>query len=531
MKRQKNNGKVVFKEYNMGQSFLFPPSLEDLIPDRHLVRIVNLAIERMDLRSLIRQYQGGGTSSYHPKMLLKILVYGYTQKIYSSRQIAKNLRENIHFMWLSGQNRPDFRTLNRFRASRLKNTIYDVFQSVVQILIEEGYIKLENYFLDGTTIEANANRYSYVWKKSTEKHKAKVQFKIKELIDHIERANEAENDKYQDKDLEEVEGNEISSDKMDKLVKKLNQKLKEKTEDTSSDTTDNEKDPTVKNVNKIIKQLEKEYIPRLKKYEEQEKKLAGKNSCSKTDTDAVFMRTKDDHFKSGQLKPGYNIQTGTENQFIVGYSVHQKPSDTAHLIQHLEKIEQELPILPKNLVADAGYGSEENYQYITKKTLGNFVKYNYFYREQHNFKKDRFLVDKFKYDKNKDEYICPAGKSLLFQSTERKKSVNGYISSNRVYQCQNCFECNFKTECLHSDQNRTIRINLSLNQFKEKVKENLLSDLGKKLRKLRSIEVESVFGQIKQNMNFRRFNLRGLQKVAIEWGLISIAHNLKKIPA
>ena len=164
---KKGHSKVTFKPYTMDQPSLLPPSLEELIPEDHLVRVVNRVMDELDLEPILNEYKGGGTSSYHPRMMLKVLVYAYTQKVNSSRQIAKGLRENVNFMWISGNNRPDFRTINRFRSSVMKEGIEVVFGEVLQYLIEGGYVTLENYFLDGTKIEANANKYKWVWAKST----------------------------------------------------------------------------------------------------------------------------------------------------------------------------------------------------------------------------------------------------------------------------------------------------------------------------------------------------------------------------
>jgi len=191
--KKKRNPYVVFKPYTMGQLQL-PTNLEELIPENHLVRVVHEAIEKMDLDPLLKRYKGGGTSSYHPKMMLKVLVYAYTQRLYSSRRIAKALRENIHFMWISGNSRPDFRTINRFRGEVMRGIIQQVFASVLELLIEEGYVRLEHYFLDGTKIEANANRYSWVWAKSTRNYKRKLQENVKKLLDEIEQVNEEEDE-------------------------------------------------------------------------------------------------------------------------------------------------------------------------------------------------------------------------------------------------------------------------------------------------------------------------------------------------
>jgi transposase len=206
---------------------LLPHSLEELIPTGHLVRVVNAIIDRIDRRPLIDQYKGGGTSAYHPIMMLKVIIYAYTQQIFSSRQIAKALRENINFMWLSGMNQPDFRTINRFRGKIMKVVIEDVFYAVLEQLLEQGYVDLEKYFVDGTKLEANANRYSYVWRKNTERYKAQLQERIRGLLDEIDEIEAEEEAQYGDKDLEEVgEGKEINADELKKVAEKIDQKLK-----------------------------------------------------------------------------------------------------------------------------------------------------------------------------------------------------------------------------------------------------------------------------------------------------------------
>jgi transposase len=179
----------------MDQLFL-PMDLEELIPPGHVVRVVNEAVNRISDDVFLKYYPGGGRSSFHPKMLTKVLVYAYTQKIYSSRQIAKALRENIPFMWLAARQTPDFRTINRFRSQRMKGLIDDVFAAVLQLLIEEGYVTMEHYFLDGTKIEANANRYTFVWKKSTDRYQEKLQTQIRQLLAEIDEVNQQEQKEY-----------------------------------------------------------------------------------------------------------------------------------------------------------------------------------------------------------------------------------------------------------------------------------------------------------------------------------------------
>lgn len=219
--------KQIFKAYTQAQPMLLPPRLEELIPEGHLVRVVNEMIERIDLTPLIRQYKGGGTSAYHPKMLLKVMIYAYTQRTFSSRQIAKALRENINYLWLSGMNQPDHRTINRFRGEIMKSVVEGVFYGVIEQLLDRGYIDLERYFVDGTKIEANANRYSFVWRKSTEKYKAGLQEKVRALLDEIDEIEAAEEKAYGEKDLEEVgEGKGINAEELKKAVERINKKLK-----------------------------------------------------------------------------------------------------------------------------------------------------------------------------------------------------------------------------------------------------------------------------------------------------------------
>lgn len=223
----KRHNKITFKPCENTQGLLFPSYLDEEIPENHLVRVVNSIIDKMNLNPILKTYKGGGRSSYHPGMLLKVIVYAYTQKIYSSRQIAKALRENLYFMWLSGKSFPDFRTINRFRSSRLKKIIDKVFSSLIEILADNNLINLKDYFLDGTKLEANANKYSFVWKKSTERYKKSLQQKVKQLLENIEKCEEEENKRYGDKDLEELgEDSLLDSKKLEKKVQELNEILK-----------------------------------------------------------------------------------------------------------------------------------------------------------------------------------------------------------------------------------------------------------------------------------------------------------------
>lgn len=521
----------VFKPYVMNQPHLLPPSYEELIEATDLVRVVNRAIDQIDLSAVSSQYKGGGTSSYHPRMLLKVLVYAYTQKIYSSRKIAKALRENIHFMWLSGENRPDFRTINEFRSSRMKGITDKVFAEVLLYLIEAGYVKLGNYFADGTKIEADANKHKVVWAKRKDHYQKCLREKIGELLKQIDEENEAEQAEYREKDLEERGGNngegEIDSERLKQRIDELNRRLKEQ----------NQPKKETRGVRKALKKLTDDCLPRLKRYEQQTKILAERSSYAKTDPDASCMRMKEDRgAEKPWPKPAYNIQLGTEGQFIVGYSVHGRAGDTACLIPHLEQVRQNLGgRLPKNVVADAAYGSEENYAYLEQQKVGNYLKYNTFYQDTHHYRKPevirkhQFRAENFGYDPQTDTFLCPAKKHLHFQNDTKYTTDNGFVSNRRNYECFDCADCPLKSQCTKAKGNRKIRISFRLMEYRRQARANLTSEKGQSLRAKRSVEVETVFGHIKQNMGFRRFHLRGLEKVKVEWGLVSIAHNLRKM--
>jgi hypothetical protein len=339
--------------------------------------------------------------------------------------------------------------------------------------------------------------------------------RVKKLFSHIEQLQKEEDAEYGINNLEELEG-KITSDKIEKLADDINEKLS--------------KGRRIKGIASDILKLKKEYVPKLKKYEQQRDMLEQRNSCSKTDKDATFFRMKEDHLGTSQLKPGYNVQLATENQFILGYGIYQKAADTSVFIPFLDRVKTQLKRLPENIVADAGYGSEENYEYITKENIGNYIKYNNFhYEKTKEYKKKIFLSDHFDYDKKKDQYKCPAGQILDFIGIKETKSENGYKSERRIYKSKCCDQCSYREQCCKGNNDRTIEVSPKLIEYKNTARHNLESEKGIKLRSQRGIDVESVFGQIKHNGQFRRFYTRGLMHVNTEWGIISIAHNISKM--
>ena len=503
--------KPIFKPYEQNQMYLLPPSIEEMIEKNHPVRVVNEVIEKINIEPLIKLYPGGGTSSFNPKMLLKVLVYAYLKNIYSSRKIEEMLKENIHMMWISGMNKPDHHTINRFRSERLKNVLEKIFSQIVDLLVEAGQLNIKEIYIDGTKIEANANRYTFVWGKAIKKSKERIKQQLKELWEYSQKIASEE-----EKEESEEEFDEIDPEKVKETIKKIDEALKDK--------------PVSKKIKQKINYAKKNWVKNLEKYEQQEEKLGQRNSYSKTDEGATFMRMKEDYMKNGQLKAGYNVQISSNNQYIVNYSIHQKPNDTTTLPEHIESYKEKYGETPEVVVADGGYGSEENYEYLENQKTEAFVKYNRFDREQKKIKYDKkpFAAENLYYNQQRDCYYCPMGQKMEKIGKRENKSDNNYGRKISLYQATNCNGCPIRGVCNDQSGDRVISVSHRGNLLKQRAKERLESERGLYYRKKRPADVEPIFGNIKQKKKFKRFFLRGLNKVKTEFGLLAIAHNLSK---
>lgn len=506
-------GKVVFKEYAQGQLMLLPPTLDELIPATHAVRVVNDVIDRIDIGPLLEAYSGGGASVYHPRMMLKALVYAYLSNNYSSRKIEAALCENIHFMWLSGMARPDHNTINRFRSHRLNGVMKEVFTQVVLMLMEAGHVDLRAVYTDGTKIESTAGRYTFVWGKSIITNRGKMKKQLEELWAYTQEVAREELADGQPPDLEQMD-----PEKVEQTIDRINKALKGKDVDTGKQQK--------------LNYAKKNWPGKLKEYEEKERILNGRGSCSKTDPDATFMRMKDDHMGNGQLKPGYNVQWSTQHRYVVNYSLHQDPTDTLTLPIHVEQFQQQYGSMPQTLVADAGYGSEQNYGMLEKQDITAYVKYNMFHREQQKGwqQKNPFHASMLHYDRENNRYGCPMGQPMRHIGDVQKQDRSGHVSTLSRYRAQNCSGCPMRGACFKAAEgDRVIEVNHRLNALRAKARELLNSEQGLHHRSQRPVEVESAFGNLKRNMGFTRFMLRGIDKVAIETGLLATAMNLKKM--
>ncbi len=490
----------------------FPPTFDELISMDHPVRVVSQIIDQIDLDPILRKYKGGGCSSYHPRMLLKVLVYGYLSNIYSSRKLEAASRENIYFMWLSGMEQPDHNTINRFRTDRLKGVIKKVFTQVVLLMSESGHVDLQKVYTDGTKIESKANRYTFVWGKAIKTSKDRIARQLEELWEYTQQVAAEEF-----KDTAPTQFTIVDPEELRKTVEVIDQALKDK--------------PVPQKVKQKVNYAKKNWSEKVKEYQQKEQILGSRNSYSKTDPDATFMKMKEDHMRNGQLKPGYNTQISTNNQIITHYSIHQNPTDTRTLIPHLQSFEQAYGFMPEEMTTDAGYGSEENYDFLEKNQVEAYVKYNHFDKEQHDngLSKGIFHVDNLHYNKELDCYYCPMGQIMAFIGVKEEITETGYKKTLSRYQARNCSSCPVRGRCFKAKGNRIIEVSHRLNELKEKARARLLSEQGVVHRKKRPVDVEPVFGMIKQNNGFRRFYLRGIENVSIEFGLLAIAHNLKKM--
>lgn len=503
-------GKVVFKEYDPDQLTFLPYKLEELVPAGHPVRIVKQVVDQVDVKPINRKYKGGGASSFHPRLMLKLLVYGYLTNTYSSRKLEDQASQNVHFMWLLGMKKPDHNTINRFRSEKLSGVLQQIFSQIVLLLQQEGIVSLkEAVFTDGTKIESAANRYTFVWGKSIKANKEKMKAQLDELWGYAQSIAAEEL-----KDTAPVTFEEVNPEKVKETIARINAALDDKQE-------------VEKKVKQKLNYANKHWPENLKKYEEQEKLLAGRNSMSRTDPDATFMRMKEDHMLNGQLKAAYNLQISTQQQFILNYSLHQTSTDYQTLQSHLDGYEALYNEKPKAVVADAGYGSDENYGILEEKGIEAYIKYNTFDKEQKAGLK-AFSNDSLHYNQAENYLVCPMGQRMKHIGEGQRVTSSGFVQLISRYQALNCKGCPMRGVCHKAAGNRIVEINHGLRKHKQAAKERLNTEQGIKYQKRRPADVEPVFAQLKHNHGFRRFLLKGLSKTEVEIGLLSIAHNLRK---
>lgn len=427
----------MFKAYAQNQAQLLPSSLSDLIEKDHAARIISSVVDEMDLSAIEQSYSSQGCRAYHPAMLLKVLVYAYSIGLRSSRKIADRLQEDIVFMWLSGRQTPDFRTIALFRKDRLTD-FKTVFSHVVELCMELGLARVGTISVDGTKFCANTSRNRVVYRKRLEKRKQSIAEKIDAIIEEADELDRQEDALYGNTTAHHtgvVFDKETIRKALGKIQKKKNILGKKK--------------ETLKAIQGEIKK--KERIMR-----------KDRNSYAVADKDATVMLMKEEY-----IAPGYNAQIATENQVILAYGLYPNRTDYKLLKPMIREVKTMTGRAPKRVIADAGYGAKSNYRFLKHQKITGFIPYQ-------NYNKDIVL-------RNKGLYALP------------------------------------KTP------------DVELEKYKARMFIRLRSEEGEKMMKRRREDVEPVFGDMKEHMKFRRFTLRGKPKCLIELGILSFAHNIKKI--
>ena len=511
--------KIQIKSETRQDLSFFPLSFDDYVPKDDKVRIVDSIVRSMDSKLLLSTYDGIGAPPYSPMMLLSLVIYSYINGVYSCRGIASRLRYDVRYMWICGGQRQSFSTINRFRSNHLLKCIDFYFDSVVAILVEKGVITLEEQYVDGTKIESKANRYTFVWKKTVQKNREKLLEKTKTAIGQIKEEIKQLSGREDGDEEECTLENSRDIDSKARLCESLLQNIP----DTA--VSKRERNKLATRINRLHDNGNK-----MREYESSLKILGNRNSYSKTDKDATFMRLKEDAMNNGQTKPAYNLQIATENQYFTNFDLYSNPTDTLTFKPFLKKFTWRHGRQSKTVTADSGYGSLENYEFIEEENMVGYVKYNMFHKEQHKpFKQDAFNQANRYYNKEENYLVCPMGQHMEECGQRQTKSDSGYISVISLYKAKRCDGCPLASMCKTSKGDRVIGINHRLNSYKKEALDLLTSEEGLKHRSKRPIEPEAVFGQTKFDMGYKRFRHFGMDKVYMDFGIFAMSANLKKL--
>lgn len=514
------------KNYTTNEKYFqlqIPMNLNVIIPENDSVRLLSQFVEEMDLTCLYDTYSILKENQVTPRQMLKIALYAYLDGRFSSREIERACRRGINFMYLlEGKPAPDHATIARFRSLHFAPCAKLLLAQCTELLYELGEISGKNIFIDGTKIEANANKYTFVWKRAVTKSQEKLGEKAATLVAEC----------VQTYALKPVWGGRVKIKTLKKLRKVL-YSIKEQEQIEFVYGTGRRKTPLQKHI-----ELLESYLDKFKEYNHKVHICGTRNSYSKTDTDATFMRMKEDHMKNGQLKPAYNLQHGVDAEYVVWLQVSPNTTDTNTLKPFLEELVHYLSFKYFNIVADAGYESEENYTYIKKNGQLAFIKpANYEISQTRKYQRDIGNRDNMIYDAENDRYICSQGCILSAVGTRQRKTTSGYISEKTVYQCSDCKGCPVKSRCIkgnnwkipEDERFKSLEVSRAFEDQRKECLERITSDQGILLRINRSIQAEGSFADLKWDRGFRRFLCRGNANVFAECVLLAISHNIEKL--
>ena len=504
-----------------GYQLKLPLNIETIIPEDDSVRLLSQFVEAMDLTDLYSTYER--INSVSPRTLLKIVLYSYMNGDYSSRSMELNCKRDINFMFLlEGQSAPDHATFARFRSIHFAPCSKRILAEMSNTLFELGEVSGETIFIDGTKIEASANKYTFVWKKTVTKNQEKLLVKLADFVAECEQLY----------DIKIVYGNTIKMKYVKKLRKKL-YALKESENVVFVHGIGKRKTP----LQKSIETLEG-YLSRFKEYNQKIHICGERNSYSKTDHDATFMRMKEDAMGNGQLKPAYNLQHGVDSEYITWLTIGPQPTDTTTLIPFLKDAEEHLKFKYTNITADAGYESEENYLFLEGNGQLSYIKpANYEISKTRKYRNDIGKIENMEYDEEADVYTCRNNQKLTVDHISHSKSKTGYVSEKTIYKCENCESCSYKKECIKGnncktpleERTKTLQVAKTFLKYRQEYLKRILSEEGILFRINRSIQAEGSFGDLKQDMQFRRYLSKGTVNVLAESTLLAMARNINKL--
>jgi len=482
--------------YFNAKQLKLPLSFEVMIPFDSEARTFDEVFRRIDLKKYLVQENQRGRIPYNPVNMLKLILFCHMEKITSLRDMAKAARNDIRLMWLTDELKPAHQTIKRFIDERLSVSIEEIFQSINSYIIETEQIDTKRLYIDGTKIEANANKYTFIWKGSIQKFQIKLYKKLTKVLNRM-------NKRYEDQGLFFGMTETYEVDYLERIKLFLEREIEVEGIRFVSGKG-NRKEATQRDYEDIAAYLEKlkEYINYIE--------IIGpdRNSCARTDHSATFMHMKEDHMRNAQLKPGYNVQIGVSDEFILHVDIFQERNDYKTFIPFMDGFKNAYGYQPMYPVADAGYGGLSNYRYLKKNKLELYQKYNMY--EKDTSDKKRMKDPKIAMNLKKDEdgnYIWPDGGTLHYLWRNNK--------GNDVYQIPN--------------SDKRMEINEELQEYQKEVRKNLKSELGIELRVERSIQVEGAFAVIKEAFKMRRFRRRGTENVKLEFILLAIGYNLAKL--
>lgn len=508
---QLTHASTMYRTIDPYEQLLFPRDVGEIIPQGSPVRLISSILDQIDISCIESQYSDSreGRPGLDPRMMLKVIVYGYMNDIYSLRGLERAMERDAHLIWLAGYRTPDFTTISRFK-SKCAGCIKEIFACVTEELAKRGEIDLEKeLYNDGTTVRGRSSRYRLKWRKSAEKYSAladeKIQEGVRDLLDQIDDAQErGEWESHDHYSVEEARGIAVA------VAQKLGGKGKK----------------GMGKVNALRHACDKK-----EEHDKTVEACGGRSGLAPSDPDCGVMPAKEDGYDA-KPTPNYNVQIATQNQYVTNFEPYDSPSDKEVALDFVDTCVKENGVKPEAVVQDAGYGCEEVYLGLEARGIQAITKFPMFdaLHSRGPIKEGEFDEFGWRLSEDQSTVICPNGKEMRAVRTETSKNRRGFESTRTTLACDHCGGCPFKDKCpVQQNKDGTISRNLSGMRQEELAYERLTRPENLEKLQRRSVEPEPVFGQAKHNHGYRRFRHFGKAKVTMDLGFLFIAHNLRKL--